>query len=124
MNIKCATISKAGRRSNNEDAFKVVEIFESNRLEILSAMVWSYVMGEVASETVSNAIVDYWNKHTEETDSEKKLKDACKATMRKLNSKAYELSHYEMGMTMVVAGIKNDKVAIAHIGTTVITFSS
>ena len=31
MEIKYATISKTGRRRNNEDAFKVIDMSDSNR---------------------------------------------------------------------------------------------
>lgn len=58
MNIKYATISKTGRRNNNEDTFEIVEMSDGNRwLAVVCDGMGGHVMGEVASETVSNVIV-------------------------------------------------------------------
>lgn len=117
MNIKYATISKTGRRNNNEDTFQVVDMLGNKRfMGIVCDGMGGHSMGEVASETISNAIVDYWKKHTDETDNEKKVDDACKVARRELDSKACELSHCEMGTTMVMASIEGNKVTIAHVG--------
>lgn len=117
MEIHYATISETGKRRNNEDAFRTVNIEDGNRwLAVVCDGMGGHAMGEVASETISSAIVDYWDKHIVEVDSEKKVKDACKAARRELDSKARELSHCEMGTTMVMASIEGDKVTIAHVG--------
>lgn len=117
MKIHYVTISETGKRQNNEDAFRTVNMEDDNRwLAVVCDGMGGHAMGEVASETVSNAIVDYWNKYTEETDSEKKVNDACKTARRELDCKAYELNHCEMGTTMVMASIEDNKVTIAHVG--------
>ena len=60
MKIKYATISKTGRRSNNEDCFNVLEMPEHNRfMGIVCDGMGGHSFGEVASEAVCNAISRY-----------------------------------------------------------------
>ena len=87
MKIKYATISKTGRRSNNEDTFRVVDMPQQDRfMGIVCDGMGGHYCGEVASETVCNAITEYWEKYA--------------AT----------------GTTMVMASIEKDNVTIAHVG--------
>ena len=58
----------------------------------------------------------YWKKHTDEPDSEEKVKKACAHAMRTLGKKADSLNHCQMGTTMVVASVEGDTVTIAHVG--------
>ena len=115
MKIIYATISETGRRRNNEDAFRIAE--DGNRwLAVVCDGMGGHAMGEVASETVSNAIVNYWKKHTGEPDSETKVNKACAYAMRKLDKKSDSLNHCQMGTTMVMVSIEGDTVTIAHVG--------
>ena len=117
MKIHYAAICETGKRRNNEDAFRVVDGEDGNRwLAVVCDGMGGHAMGEVASETVSNAIVDYWKEHTNELDSEEKVKNACAYAMRTLDKKADSFSHCEMGTTMVMASIDGDIVTIAHVG--------
>lgn len=117
MKIHYATISKTGRRQNNEDAFRMVNIGDSARwLAVVCDGMGGHAMGEVASETVSNAIVDFWKRHKDEPDSENKVKEACAYAMRALDKKSNSLHHCQMGTTMVMASIEGDTVTIAHVG--------
>ena len=117
MKIKYATISKIGRRYNNEDAFKVIDMPKSNRfLGIVCDGMGGHSFGETASETVCNTISDFWKKHTDMPDCESKVKLACKKASCAIDQKTYELHHAEMGTTMVMASIENDMATIAHIG--------
>ena len=117
MKIKYATISKTGRRSNNEDSFKVLEMPEHNRfMGIVCDGMGGHSFGEVASEAVCNAISKYWQENTDTPDSDKKVVMACKKACNAINQKSYDLSHAEMGTTMVMASIEGDKVTIAHVG--------
>lgn len=60
MEIRYATISKTGRRYNNEDAFKVIDMPESNRLMgIVCDGMGGHSFGETASKTVCDAISDF-----------------------------------------------------------------
>lgn len=117
MKIHYATISETGKRQNNEDAFRIVNS-EDGRcwLAMVCDGMGGHAMGEVASETVSDAIADYWKEHTEEPDSEEKVKKACAHAMRALDKKSDSLNHCQMGTTMVMASIEGDTVTIAHVG--------
>lgn len=117
MKIHYATISETGKRQNNEDAFRIVNSKDGNRwLAVVCDGMGGHAMGEVASETVSDAIVDYWKKHTDEPDSKTKVEKGCAHAMRTLDKKADSLSHCQMGTTMVMASIEGDTVTIAHVG--------
>ena len=41
---------------------------------------------------------------------------ACKKACNAINQKSYDLSHAEMGTTMVMSSIEGDKATIAHVG--------
>lgn len=117
MKIYYATISETGKRQNNEDAFRIVNSEDGNRwLAVVCDGMGGHAMGEVASETVSNAIVDYWKKHTEEPDSEGKVKKACSKARVAIDERSFSMGHVEMGTTMVMASIEGDTVTIAHVG--------
>ena len=94
MKIHYATISETGRRRNNEDAFRIVNSEDERRwLAMVCDGMGGHAMGEVASETVSNAIVDYWKKHTDDPDSETKVNNACAQAMGALDKKYDSLNH-------------------------------
>lgn len=113
MGIKYATISKTGRRHNNEDTFKVIDTPENNRfMGIVCDGMGGHSFGETASETVCNAIADFWEKHSTTPDRDSKVKLACKKASCAIDQKAYELHHAEMGTTMVMISIENDIATI------------
>lgn len=117
MKIHYATISETGKRQNNEDAFRMVNIDDSDRwLAVVCDGMGGHVMGEVASETVSNAIVDFWKKHAHESDSKEKVERACRKARVALDEQSYSIGHVEMGTTMVMASIEGDTVTIAYVG--------
>ena len=115
MKIRYATISKEGRRSNNEDFF--VDQLERGRFGgIVCDGMGGHACGEVASETVAHAVSAYWEQHAEERDSEDKVVGACQEATRAIEQKAREIGVKEMGTTMVMASIEGDIVTIAHVG--------
>ena len=117
MKIHYATISETGKRQNNEDAFRIVNSEDGNRwLAVVCDGMGGHAMGEVASETVSDAIVDYWKKHTDEPDSKTKVEKACTHAMRALAKKSTSLPPCQTGPTRVMASIEGDTVTIAHVG--------
>lgn len=117
MKVHYVTISETGKRRNNEDAFCVVNIEDGNRwLAVVCDGMGGHSMGEVASETVSNAIVDFWKIHATEPDCEEKVKNACVHAMKALDGKSDSLNHCEMGTTMVMASIEDGKATVAHVG--------
>lgn len=117
MNIKYAAISKKGNRTRNEDAFGVTEMPECGRwIGIVCDGLGGHSFGEAASQTVCKSILDYWCMHCAEPDSEGKIADACRTAQTELDRQAAKRGHAEMGTTMVMAAVKDDKVTIAHIG--------
>ena len=117
MEIRYATISKTGRRHNNEDAYKVIDMNKNNRfMGIVCDGMGGHSFGETASETVCNTISDFWKKHIDTPDCDSKVKLACKKASCAIDKKSFELHHVEMGTTMVMASIENGVATIAHIG--------
>lgn len=117
MKIRHATISKTGRRRNNEDAFTVIDLPDNNRfMDIVCDGLGGHSFGEIASNTVCNTIADVWMKNISMQDSDSKVKLACKKASYDIDQKANELHHAEMGTTMVMASIENNLATIAHIG--------
>ena len=117
MEIRYATISKTGRRHNNEDAYKDIDMPQNNRfMGIVCDGMGGHSFGETASETVCNTISVFWKKHISTPDCDSKLKHACKKASYAIDQKAFELHHAEMGTTMVMVSIEDDMATIAHIG--------
>ena len=116
LKIQYSTISETGKRRRNEDAFHIAEFDGNHCLAVVCDGMGGHAMGEVASATVTNAIVDYWKKHTDEPDSETKVKMACSKARVAMDERSFEMGHVEMGTTMVMASIEGDTATIAHIG--------
>lgn len=117
MKIHYATISETVKRQKNEDTFRIVNSEDSNCwLAMVCDGMGGHAMGEVAGETVADAIVDYWKKRVDDPDSETKVNNACAHAMGVLDKKSDSLNHCQMGTTMVMASIEGDTVTIAHVG--------
>lgn len=117
MRIRYATISQCGRRSNNEDAFRVVDKSSKEQwMGIVCDGLGGHPMGEVASETIVESICNYYEKHNQHVNEIIMIEKACKEAIKQLNSKADTLNHVNMGTTLVMALIVGNKVTIAHIG--------
>lgn len=113
MRILYGSFSECGPRHNNEDYIAVREIPEQDRLIfVLCDGMGGHECGEVASRLVAEHICDYWVNNPKRKDSEKKVLDACEETMIAYNNK----SRVEMGTTMAMVAIEDNKATIAHCG--------
>ena len=117
MRIRYTTFSEAGKRRANQDVYRVIEISEHNSsLMIVCDGMGGHSMGDVAAETVCNAICEYWNSNTHTKDSETKVIEACKAASDALYKRSRVVRPIEMGTTMVMASVEDNIVTIAHCG--------
>lgn len=117
MRIRYTTFSETGKRRTNQDVCRIVEMPEHNRtLMIVCDGMGGHSMGDVAAETVCNAICEYWNNNTHTKDSETKVIEACKAASDALYKRSRVVRPIEMGTTMVMASVEGNIVTIAHCG--------
>lgn len=117
MRIKYTTFSEAGKRRANQDVCCVVELPEHNRtLMVVCDGMGGHAMGDVAAETVSNAICEFWENNCHAQDSETKVKEACKMASDALYKRSRVVRPIEMGTTMVMASVEGNIVTIAHCG--------
>lgn len=114
MKIKYATISECGRRSNNEDAFDVMD-YGNRWIGIVCDGLGGHPMGEVASASVVESVARYFAQN-EKKDAEKAIKEACEAASKDLDTKADQLNRVNMGTTLVMACIDGNVATITHIG--------
>lgn len=116
MKITYAIISKTGRRSNNEDYVRVIDKQDESRwLGVVCDGMGGHACGELASETVGNAVCDYWERTSEE-DLADKARKACRSASSKLDARADEMRHVQMGTTLVMASIEGNIITITHCG--------
>ena len=117
MKIKYTTFSEAGVRRSNQDVCRVVEMPEQNRnMMIVCDGMGGHSMGDVAAETVCNAICEFWGNCHDVPDSETKITEACKAASDALYARSRVVRPIEMGTTMVMASVEGNIATIAHCG--------
>ena len=115
--IRYATFSECGARRDNEDYCEVVVNPDKDRyLFVVCDGMGGHAMGEVASLVICTTICDYWNSVLVDSDTETVLKKAFHRASEALDAKADVLHKVEVGTTMVLAAIYNDKITIAHCG--------
>ena len=104
--------SEIGPRQNNEDCCSIVEIPGKRTLFVVCDGMGGHFGGEIASRTVRDAFMTYWQEH-DEPDSHQKVINATKAASDALDEKS-GLS--EMGTTLVMASVEGNQATIAHAG--------
>lgn len=113
MKIVHNSFCECGPRRNNEDFIAFLDMREQNRVVfVLCDGMGGHNLGEVASHFVAEHICDYWVKNPKRKDSEKKVIDACIETMIAFNNK----SRVEMGTTMAMVAIEDNRALMAHCG--------
>ena len=117
MKVGYTTFSETGKRRTNQDVCRVVEMPEHNRaLMIVCTGMGGHSMGDVAAETLCNAICEFWGNNPDVPDSGTKVTEACKAASNALYARSRVVRPIEMGTTMVMASVEGNIVTIAHCG--------
>lgn len=117
MKVEYTEFSETGKRRVNQDVYRIVNMPEFNRtLMIVCDGMGGHSMGDMAAETVCNAICEFWNNNTDIQDSEAKVRDACKVASDALYKRSRVVRSIEMGTTMVMASVEGNIVTIAHCG--------
>lgn len=115
--VKYASFSECGVRTNNEDYIQTVaNTVDGRYLFVVCDGMGGHDKGEVASQVVGSAICEYWEQTSFERDVKSVLREAFKQASEALDVKADMLNHVEMGTTMVLAAIDGNKLTIAHAG--------
>ena len=115
--VRYASFSECGNRQNNEDYCQIVANPDDGHfLFVCCDGMGGHAMGEVASQVVASTICEYWEQASFADGVESVLQTAFRLTSEALDAKADVLHKVEMGTTMVLAAIYNDKITIAHCG--------
>ena len=117
MKIEYTTFSEIGKRRANQDVCRVIEMPEHNRaLMLVCDGMGGHSMGDVAAETVCNAICEFWMNNPDIPDSGTKVTEACRVASDALYARSRVVRPIEMGTTMVMASVEGNIVTIAHCG--------
>ena len=117
MKTNYTTFSEAGKRRANQDVCRVIEFPEYDKtLMVVCDGMGGHAMGDVAAETVCNAICEFWKLNIDDSDSESKIIEACKVAADALYARSRVVRPIEMGTTLVLASLEGNTVTIAHCG--------
>lgn len=117
MKIEYTTFSEVGKRRANQDVCRVVEMPEHNRtLMVVCDGMGGHSMGDVAAETVCNAICRFWENNSDIPDTGTKVVEVCRVASDALYARSRVVRPIEMGTTMVMASVEGNSVTIAHCG--------
>lgn len=121
--IALATSDKGMVRDMNQDYYYISKSYDEYNLYILADGMGGYVGGEIASSLAVNSVEEYINKNIKNLEAINRdtLQKLIKASMEYANKIVYEKSKTdinlsEMGTTLEVCLIYNNKVYIGHIG--------
>ena len=110
MKIEYTTFSEAGIRRANQDVCRVIEMPEHDRtLMVVCDGMGGHAMGDVAAETVCNAICKFWETHPGYSDSTQKAMEACSQALDALYWRSRVVRPIEMGTTLVMASVEGKK---------------
>lgn len=112
-----ASICGKGKRPQNEDSFAIIDHQAKGRwMGVVCDGMGGHSQGDVASRLVVDAISEFWELESSEHDSEEKIRRMCKFTFERFEQKVKDLHHTQMGTTLAMASIENNKLTIAHLG--------
>lgn len=110
--MRYVSFTEKGPRQNNEDCCGIVEIADKRTLFVVCDGMGGHFGGEVASRTVCDAVMAYWQEQ-DEPDSLQKANNAAKAASAALDANS---GMREMGTTLVMASVEGQQATIAHAG--------
>lgn len=117
MKINYTSFSETGKRRTNQDVCRIVEMPEHNRvLFVVCDGMGGHSMGDVAAETVCNAIYGYWIQNEETPDSETKVIKGCKLAADALYTRSQVVPPIEMGTTLAMVSVEGCIATVVHCG--------
>ena len=117
MKTNYTTFSETGKRRANQDVCRVNVFPEYDKtLLVVCDGMGGHAMGDVAAETVCNAICEFWKLNIDDSDSESKIIEACKVAADALYARSRVVRPIDMGTTLVLASLEGNTVTIAHCG--------
>lgn len=120
MKISYRTFTECGPRWKNEDTIGVVHFNDHHHLFVLCDGMGGHRSGDIASQTVADAICRFWINNPKRVNSNKKIIDASNEAMIALDKKSF----CGMGTTMAMVCIDLKQVITAHCGDTRIYFAT
>lgn len=116
-NIRYASFSECGVRTNNEDYIQIVsDPHHGRHLFVLADGMGGHSFGETASQVVCSTICDYWQHTSFDDGVEPVLRAAFRLASEALDAKADVLHKAEMGTTLVLAAIDGNQLSIVYAG--------
>lgn len=117
VKIEYAVFSEKGVRRNNQDVCRLVGMSGQDRLlMVVCDGMGGHAMGEVAAETVCDAVCEFWENNPGYKDSIEKVMDACRQASDALSRCSGNVRPVEMGTTLAMAAIEENVLTIAHCG--------
>lgn len=117
MGIEYTAFSETGKRYTNQDVWRVVDMPDSHRtLLVVCDGMGGHSMGDVAAQTVCDAICNFWEENPDYADSPQKITEAFKKASDALYARSSIVRPTEMGTTLVMASIERNSITIAHCG--------
>mgnify|MGYP002526186609 CR=1 FL=1 len=113
--MKYIQFSDKGPRMNNEDCLNIVEIEDKRTLFVVCDGMGGHEHGEVASQTVSQAIGDWYKSKATHPLNKPQIEDAITYAYAKLDEKDGG-EFRKMGTTLTLLYIGNNGVTAAHMG--------
>lgn len=116
MEVICTSFTECGRRSENQDYLRVLELDKNRFLFVLADGMGGHHYGACSSRIVCDAFCEYWLKHIENGIHEDFILEAAFQTFNELKSQADRKKGVKMGTTIVGAYVDGNRVYVFHCG--------